>query len=83
MPYTPGGDAEWVGQATQVPALTAPEEEEYVPLGQSEHAAGPDAALNLPAGHIVHVPPFGPVIYTYESCAHTHTDTQTQTQTHT
>ena len=64
-----------------MPALTAPEEEEYVPLGQSEHAAGPDAALNLPAGHIVHVPPFGPNIHIYINHAHTRTHTDTHTDT--
>ena len=34
---------------------------EIVPEGQLLHDPAPDPALNVPAGHAMHGPPFGPV----------------------
>ncbi len=34
---------------------------EYLPAPQSMHEAAPVTALNFPAPHATHVPPFGPV----------------------
>ena len=34
---------------------------EYLPAPQSMHEAAPVTALNFPASHATHVPPFGPV----------------------
>jgi hypothetical protein len=42
--------------ATDVPGVV-----EYLPAPQSMHEAAPVTALNFPAPHATHVPPFGPV----------------------
>jgi hypothetical protein len=42
-------------------ATVAPVVVEYLPAPQSMHEAAPVTALNVPASHATHVPPFGPV----------------------
>ena len=42
-------------------AADAPVVGEYFPAPQSMHEAAPVTALNFPASHATHVPPFGPV----------------------
>ncbi len=42
-------------------AEVAPVVGEYLPAPQSMHEAAPVTALNFPASHVTHVPPFGPV----------------------
>ena len=42
-------------------AEVAPVVVEYLPAPQSMHEAAPVTALNFPAPHATHVPPFGPV----------------------
>jgi len=45
---------------TQSEDVSLPEGE-LEPEGQLLHDPAPDPALNVPAGHAVHGPPFGPV----------------------
>ncbi len=42
-------------------AAVAPVVARYLPAPQSMHEAAPVTALNFPAPHATHVPPFGPV----------------------
>jgi len=51
------GDVNPAGHAVHEDAALA----EYVFAGHTLHAAVPDAALNVPAAHATHGPPFGPV----------------------
>ncbi len=48
-------------QPVQVLSAESPEVLEYFPPPQSMHEAAPVTALNFPAPHATHVPPFGPV----------------------
>ena len=48
-------------QPVQVLSAEAPEVLEYFPAPQSMHEAAPVTALNVPALHATHVPPFEPV----------------------
>ncbi len=54
-------ELEFVGQFTQVEVEVAPTTTEYEPTPQSVHATLPLVVLYLPATHIEHIPPFGPV----------------------
>ncbi len=47
-------------------ATNAPGPVEYLPAPQSMHEAAPVTALNFPASHATHVPPFGPVWPAYD-----------------
>ncbi len=61
--------AEWPGVVEYLPAPQSMHElatvalvpVEYLPAPQSMHEAAPVTALNFPASHATHVPPFGPV----------------------
>ena len=48
-------------QSMQELAEVAPVVARYLPATQSMHEAAPVTALNFPASHATHVPPFGPV----------------------
>ena len=48
-------------QPVQVLSAEAPGVLEYLPAPQSMHEAAPVTALNFPAPHATHLPPFGPV----------------------
>ena len=48
-------------QPVQVLSAEEPGTVEYLPAPQSMHEAAPVTALNFPAPHATHVPPFGPV----------------------
>jgi hypothetical protein len=49
------------GQLMHVVSAVAPTAVEYLLSAHSVHAAAPMTALNFPAKHATHVPPFGPV----------------------
>ena len=48
-------------QPVQVLSAEWPGVVEYLPVPQSMHEAAPVSALNFPASHATHVPPFGNV----------------------
>jgi hypothetical protein len=54
-------ELEDAGQLAHVLSAEAPEVVEYLPTPQLMHEAAPVTALNFPAPHATHVPPFGPV----------------------
>ena len=54
-------ELENAGQLKHVITAEAPVVVEYLPATQSMHEAAPVTALNFPAPHATHVPPFGPV----------------------
>ncbi len=52
---------ELAGHVRQVVAVVAATVVEYVPVPQCVHGAEPVVFLYVPAAHVEHVPPFGPV----------------------
>ncbi len=58
----PLGEFENVGQLTHEISAEAPGIVEYVPTPQSVHDAEPVVDFHVPAAHVLHVPPSGPVV---------------------